>query len=59
MVISVMIDCSNRSQRSYIRCFFAFQLLLKGQGEQMHPIMEAQQRAWLIAISRDDLIVDK
>ena len=59
MVICAMIGCSNRSSRDKVY-FSAFQLLFKeGQGEQTHSIMEAQQCAWLKAISRDNLTTDK
>ena len=56
MVICAIIGCSNRSGRDKVR-FFRLPAVVEGQGEQMHSITEAQRRAWLKAISRDDLTV--
>ena len=58
MVICTMIGCSNRSGRDNVR-FFRLPAVVQGQGEQMRSITEAQRRAWLKAISRDDLTADK
>ena len=54
MVICAIIGCSNRSGRDKVR-FFRLPAIVEGQGEQMRSITEAQRRAWLKAISRDDL----
>ena len=56
MVICAIIGCSNRSGRDKVR-FFRLPAVVEGQGEQMRSITEAQRRAWLKAISRDDLTV--
>ena len=39
--------------------FFCLPAVIQGQGRQTRSIMEAQRRAWLKAISRDDLTTDK
>lgn len=58
MVICAIIGCSNRSGRD--RCaFFRLPAVIKHQGQQMLEITTERRKAWLAAICRADLAVDK
>lgn len=53
-MICAIIGCSNRSGRDKVR-YFTLPAHVKHQGEQMDEITARRRRAWLKAISRDDL----
>ena len=60
MVSCAIIGCSNNSKKSSTKCsFFRLPAIIKHQGQQMLEITSEGRRAWLKAISRDDLTEKK
>ena len=58
MVFCAIIGCSKRSPRD--KChFYKLPAIITHQGQQMLEISTERRRAWLKAISRQDLTADK
>ena len=61
MVICAIVGCSNRSGRDKVRfgrdkvTFHRLPAIVKHQGPQMLEITTERRKAWLAAISREDL----
>ena len=58
MVICAIVGCSNRSGRDNVT-FHRLPAVVKHQGPQMLEITSERRKAWLAAISREDLKGEK